>query len=222
MYCSCILDTVQLQGIHFTVRFLTKSAALFPKSGIRFHLSPVQLLYCPPIRGHLWGAGGVWLDSLFCGVHASPWLPRFSVGGGGADGRLVHRLGEEECGDPERDWRPWGVTHAQAAEGERGAGETGGREGEKGGGKGRKCCKYHWGPPFSQVASQLFPSFFVSPSVPPHLSLPSLLYPSVLLFPSHLLRHKEFNGATKTTSQVDLLAGCHCTKSYGSAKCWRS
>lgn len=88
------------------------------------------------------------MDRLFCGVDASPRLPGFPVCGGGPDGWLIHRLGKEERGHPERDRRPWGCTHAQAPEGERGAGEAGGREGGKGGGKGRKCCDYHWGPPF--------------------------------------------------------------------------
>lgn len=122
--------SVVTQRINFASTRLTTSAAFLPKSGIRFHLSPVQLLHCAPVRGHLRGAGGVRLDRLFCGVHASPWLPGLPFRGGGTDGRLVHRMGEEECCYPERDRRSWGCTHAQAAEGERGAGETGGREEE--------------------------------------------------------------------------------------------
>lgn len=72
-------------------------------------------------------------------------------------------------------------------------GEGGGIEG----GNGRKCCDnhHHLAPPvpFGQVASQLFPSFFVSPSASPSLSLPSLLYPSVLLFLSAMARREQQN-----------------------------
>lgn len=91
------------QEIHLLRRFKQNLPLSIPKSGIRFHLSPVQLLHRPPAGGHIRGAGGVRLDLLFCGVDASPWLPGFPLRGGGPDGRLVHRLGEKECGDPERD-----------------------------------------------------------------------------------------------------------------------
>lgn len=57
-------------------------------------------------------------------------------------------MGEEERGDPECDRRPWGGTHTQAAEGERGAGETGGREEGEGEERGGSAATIIGGPPF--------------------------------------------------------------------------
>lgn len=198
-YC---VKTEQFKELYYTDDFhsqiLNPICCSLLKSGIRFHLSPVQLLHSATVRGHLRGVGGVWLDSLFGGVHASPWLPGLPVSGGGLDGRLVHRLGEEECGDPERDRRPRGGPHAQAAEGERGAGETGGREGGTGRGKGRKCCSITGGP----SSDRWLPSFFLPSSSLP-LSLRTSLSPlsSITPFFFSLLiilhKHKEFSAQQK-------------------------
>lgn len=84
-----------------------------------------------------------------------------------------------------------------------------GEGGGKGGRKGEEVLRVSLGAPGLTGGFPAF-SFLLRLSLCPStsLSLPSLLYPSVLLFPSHLPRHKEFNGTTKkTTSQSDLLAG---------------
>lgn len=68
--------------------------------------------------------------------------------------------------------------------------------------KGEEVLPQSLGPPFGQVAFQLFPSFFVSPSASPSLSLPSLLYPSVLLYPSPMTLRIQQNNQTMSHSHI--------------------
>lgn len=164
------------QKIHFQWKCFIITLVCFYLSGIRFHLSPVQLFHRSTVGGHLWSVGGVRLDGFLCGVHSSPWLPGLPVCGGRPDWRLLHWLGEEERGDPERDWRPWGGTHAQAAEGERGAGETGGREGGKREERGGSAATTTGGLLLLTGGFPAF-SFLLCHSLSPSISLPSLLYP---------------------------------------------
>lgn len=94
-------------------------------SGERLHLPAVHLLHRPAAGGHLRGAGGVRLDLLLRGHHPSPRLRGLPGHGGGTDGRLVHRLGEEERGDAERDGRPQRGADQTPAQRPRGPGERG-------------------------------------------------------------------------------------------------
>lgn len=77
----------------------------------------------------------------------------------------------------------------------------GGGRGERGEERGGSDASIIGGPLSDKWLPSFFPSFFVSPSVPPHLSLslPSLLYPSVLLFPPHMPR-QEYKNKTKHES----------------------